>query len=105
MSQRILEMRKELRNRLEMTSKPGAWKHITDQIGMFSYTGLTGIIFNFIDVFEVHFSNPYSFRSQSDAQKYSSKLCYVFHSLFSQAFASRLKGFKENIALILIFTN
>ncbi|PHH65303.1 hypothetical protein CDD81_2715 [Ophiocordyceps australis] len=40
MSGRIIEMRKELRSRLEKDA-PGAWKHITDQIGMFSFTGLT----------------------------------------------------------------
>lgn len=40
MSGRILAMRKGLRERLEAKTKPGAWKHVTDQIGMFSYTGL-----------------------------------------------------------------
>lgn len=50
MSQRILEMRKGLRERLEARTQCGAWKHITDQIGMFSYTGLSGITYR-------HFSN------------------------------------------------
>jgi aspartate aminotransferase len=41
MSGRIIEMRKELRTKLEAMGTPGTWNHITDQIGMFSYTGLT----------------------------------------------------------------
>ncbi|XKL59072.1 hypothetical protein PGB90_000088 [Kerria lacca] len=41
MSERITEMRKELREKLENRTKFGTWKHITDQIGMFSYTGLS----------------------------------------------------------------
>ena len=41
MSGRIISMRKELRGRLEEMKTPGTWNHITDQIGMFSFTGLT----------------------------------------------------------------
>jgi len=41
MSSRIIEMRTRLRNALEKLKTPGTWNHITDQIGMFSYTGLT----------------------------------------------------------------
>jgi aspartate aminotransferase len=41
MSGRIAEMRKGLRERLEAKGTPGYWVHITDQIGMFSFTGLT----------------------------------------------------------------
>lgn len=40
MSGRIIEMRKQLRQKLEDMSTPGTWNHITDQIGMFSFTGL-----------------------------------------------------------------
>lgn len=40
MSSRIIEMRKRLREALEALGTPGNWNHITDQIGMFSYTGL-----------------------------------------------------------------
>lgn len=40
MADRILTMRSELRARLEALKTPGTWNHITDQIGMFSYTGL-----------------------------------------------------------------
>lgn len=40
MSSRIKTMRSALRNKLEDMKTPGTWKHITDQIGMFSYTGL-----------------------------------------------------------------
>jgi len=41
MSNRILEVRKLLREGLEEKNTPGKWDHITSQIGMFSYTGLT----------------------------------------------------------------
>jgi aspartate aminotransferase len=40
MSDRILQMRDALRNALQSKGTPGTWNHITDQIGMFSYTGL-----------------------------------------------------------------
>ncbi|KAL8707109.1 MAG: hypothetical protein Q9220_007807 [cf. Caloplaca sp. 1 TL-2023] len=42
MSGRIIDMRKALRENLEeLNGKEGSWRHITDQIGMFSFTGLT----------------------------------------------------------------
>merc|ERR1719215_1018992 len=41
MANRIISMRKGLRERLEKLKTPGDWNHITDQIGMFSYTGLS----------------------------------------------------------------
>ncbi|KAK3943257.1 aspartate aminotransferase, cytoplasmic [Diplogelasinospora grovesii] len=41
MSGRIIDMRKALRARLEELGTPGTWNHITDQIGMFSFTGLS----------------------------------------------------------------
>lgn len=41
MSGRIIEMRTALRAQLEQLGTPGTWSHITDQIGMFSFTGLT----------------------------------------------------------------
>ncbi|UYV78954.1 GOT1 [Cordylochernes scorpioides] len=41
MSERIKEMRQGLRSRLEKLEAPGTWDHITTQIGMFSYTGLS----------------------------------------------------------------
>lgn len=34
-------MRHLLRQTLEKIGTPGKWNHITDQIGMFSYTGLS----------------------------------------------------------------
>lgn len=40
MSGRIIEMRHALRKKLESLDTPGTWNHITDQIGMFSFTGL-----------------------------------------------------------------
>jgi aspartate aminotransferase len=41
MSGRIKEMRTALRSKLEELGTPGTWNHITDQIGMFSFTGLS----------------------------------------------------------------
>lgn len=41
MSSRIIEMRAALFERLVALGTPGTWTHITEQIGMFSYTGLT----------------------------------------------------------------
>jgi len=41
MSDRILTMRDALRSAMEKKGTPGTWNHITDQIGMFSFTGLT----------------------------------------------------------------
>ncbi|KAK6037953.1 hypothetical protein COOONC_24542 [Cooperia oncophora] len=40
MSSRIRQMREALRSHLEKLGTPGSWSHITQQIGMFSYTGL-----------------------------------------------------------------
>ncbi|KAK4188412.1 putative aspartate aminotransferase [Podospora australis] len=41
MSGRIISMRQALRSKLEELGTPGQWNHITDQIGMFSFTGLS----------------------------------------------------------------
>ncbi|KAK6448403.1 putative aspartate aminotransferase [Trichoderma asperellum] len=41
MSGRIIDMRNALRSKLEGLGTPGTWNHITDQIGMFSFTGLS----------------------------------------------------------------
>jgi len=41
MADRIISMRQQLRAALEANGAPGTWNHITDQIGMFSFTGLT----------------------------------------------------------------
>ncbi|CAD7924725.1 unnamed protein product [Amoebophrya sp. A120] len=41
MADRILEVRTGLRKGLEEKGTPGTWNHITDQIGMFSFTGLS----------------------------------------------------------------
>lgn len=41
MADRIQEVRLLLRKGLEEKGTPGTWNHITDQIGMFSFTGLT----------------------------------------------------------------
>jgi aspartate aminotransferase len=41
MSDRIVAMRTALRNAIEAKGTPGTWNHVTDQIGMFTFTGLT----------------------------------------------------------------
>ncbi|KAK6536609.1 Aspartate aminotransferase, cytoplasmic [Arthrobotrys megalospora] len=41
MSGRIIAMRKALRDKLVELGTPGNWDHITSQIGMFSFTGLS----------------------------------------------------------------
>lgn len=41
MSGRIIEMRRRLFEKLQQLQTPGTWNHIVDQIGMFSFTGLT----------------------------------------------------------------
>ncbi|KAJ2721817.1 aspartate transaminase aat1 [Coemansia sp. Benny D115] len=41
MADRIIAMRVALRGRLEQLGSTRSWAHITDQIGMFCYTGLT----------------------------------------------------------------
>ncbi|XP_015127719.1 aspartate aminotransferase, cytoplasmic [Diachasma alloeum] len=43
MANRIIKMRQGLYERLIKLGTPGTWEHITKQIGMFSYTGLTEI--------------------------------------------------------------
>eukprot|EP01055_Gregarina_sp_Pseudo9_P001000 Gregarina_sp_Pseudo_9__999@NODE_1642_length_1429_cov_89_689928_g1522_i0_p1_GENE_NODE_1642_length_1429_cov_89_689928_g1522_i0NODE_1642_length_1429_cov_89_689928_g1522_i0_p1_ORF_typecomplete_len406_score57_33Aminotran_1_2/PF00155_21/1_7e42_NODE_1642_length_1429_cov_89_689928_g1522_i01621379 len=40
-SNRICDMRAALRKAIESNGTPGTWAHLTNQIGMFSYTGLT----------------------------------------------------------------
>ena len=41
MADRIIGMRALLRQSLEGLGSPLAWNHITDQIGMFAYTGVS----------------------------------------------------------------
>lgn len=41
MAHRILDMRAELKARLVKLGTPGNWDHLTSQIGMFSFTGLS----------------------------------------------------------------
>lgn len=40
MADRVLLMREQLKGRLQELGTPGTWDHITQQIGMFSFTGL-----------------------------------------------------------------
>lgn len=48
MADRIISMREGLKSRLVKLGTPGTWDHIVNQIGMFSYTGLSGKITNYI---------------------------------------------------------
>jgi aspartate aminotransferase len=41
MADRIISMRSLLRQNLEQLGSPHNWQHITDQIGMFCYSGMT----------------------------------------------------------------
>ncbi|KAJ2497565.1 Aspartate aminotransferase, cytoplasmic, partial [Coemansia sp. RSA 2052] len=41
MSQRIKTMRDVLRDKLVALGTPGSWDHVSQQIGMFSFTGLS----------------------------------------------------------------
>ena len=41
MADRIITMRVKLRARLEELGSKKSWNHVTDQIGMFCFTGLT----------------------------------------------------------------
>ena len=43
MADRIITMREKLHAALKEVGAPGSWDHITSQIGMFSYTGLTKV--------------------------------------------------------------
>lgn len=43
MADRIITMREKLHAALKEVGAPGKWDHITSQIGMFSYTGLTKV--------------------------------------------------------------
>ncbi|GAM28690.1 hypothetical protein SAMD00019534_118660 [Acytostelium subglobosum LB1] len=48
MSNRIIQMRQALLDALRVRNVPGDWTHITSQIGMFTYTGLTAPQVEFI---------------------------------------------------------
>ena len=57
MADRVIAMRKGLRERLENLGTPGTWNHITDQIGMFSYTGFgRNTYLNIINLIPIHFN-------------------------------------------------
>ena len=46
MSGRIIHIRNELSRKLKERNTPGHWDHFSKQIGMFSYSGLTGKLIN-----------------------------------------------------------
>lgn len=41
MADRIIRMRQKLVDALRAAGAPGGWHHVVNQIGMFSFTGLT----------------------------------------------------------------
>ncbi len=43
MAERVLRMRKALYDALVECGAPGDWKHILNQRGLFTYSGLTGM--------------------------------------------------------------
>jgi aspartate/tyrosine/aromatic aminotransferase len=57
MAGRIIEMRQKLYAALLAKNTPGQWNHIVDQIGMFSYTGLSRIYLFFflsLSLYNIH---------------------------------------------------
>ena len=42
MADRIISVRKQLKDNLKKEGSSRSWEHITDQIGMFCFTGLKG---------------------------------------------------------------
>jgi aspartate aminotransferase, mitochondrial len=42
MADRIISMRTALRDALEASGSQRSWQHVTDQIGMFCFSGMTG---------------------------------------------------------------
>ena len=49
MADRIIDMRKSLRSEIEILDKTNStWNHVTDQIGMFCFTGLTKVQVDFV---------------------------------------------------------
>jgi len=50
-SKRIFQMRQELYAAILQNNTPGDWSHIVNQIGMFTYTGLSSKLrLNFLDI-------------------------------------------------------
>ena len=45
MATRMNSMRQTLYQKLMMLSTPGNWDHILASVGLFTFTGLTGILF------------------------------------------------------------
>uniref|UniRef100_A0A5S6QQ09 Aspartate aminotransferase n=1 Tax=Trichuris muris TaxID=70415 RepID=A0A5S6QQ09_TRIMR len=55
MSDRVKNIRQVFREKLEALGAPGSWRHITDQIGLFSFTGLNEKQVRYlIDVYHIY---------------------------------------------------
>ena len=48
MADRIKLMRQKIYEKLKSLGTPGSWEHLVQQIGMFGYTGLNGMLSPFI---------------------------------------------------------
>lgn len=68
MADRVLLMRAQLKEKLQGLETPGTWDHITDQIGMFSFTGLNR-------EFSDHHHRPANTHTS-----YTLKACFQHHS-------------------------
>ena len=63
MSQRVLAMRKALRDALIAVGAPGNWDHIVNQRGLFTYSGLSGAVISFACIVCVTCPQPHRPRS------------------------------------------
>lgn len=54
MSERTIRMRYSLKERLDRLGTPGNWNHVTDQIGMFCYSGLDGTLLYCYKIILIH---------------------------------------------------
>lgn len=57
MADRVLLMRAQLKEKLQALGTPGTWDHITEQIGMFSFTGLNR-------EYKDHHTHTHTYRNQ-----------------------------------------
>lgn len=80
MADRISSMRVGLRERLERLRTPGSWSHITNQVGMVSFSGLTRNDMKIMQNFFYFFSNRFFFVSIITAQ--AAELMVAQHHIY-----------------------
>jgi Aspartate/tyrosine/aromatic aminotransferase len=93
---RIQAMRTGLKGRLQKLGTPGNWDHITNQIGMFSYLGLTckcTFTAAFTDLLYVSDDNGTHRRFSSSPRKHPDQLCTP-PSLLLSSYWRRFLGYK-----------